>query len=71
MNHWIILIKRLFGHLRQVLTEFVYAVHSLHIRVPTALIFLVMRLLTPFGVTRGWDMPGCQVPADHVPEISE
>lgn len=58
MNHWTTLIKRLLGHLRQVLSEFVYAVLRLHVRWPTAMRFFVMRLLSPFGVGRAWDRPG-------------
>lgn len=51
-------VKRLFGHLYQVVSESAYAVLKSNVRFPVACNFLAMRLLTPFGISRGWDRPG-------------
>ena len=52
-----LLIKRLYGHLYQVLSECAYAVLKLNVGLRVAGKFLLMRLLTPFGIGRKWDKP--------------
>lgn len=49
-------LKRLFGHVWLVSREFVYGVVKLRQPVSEAARFGAMRLLTPFGLFRGWDV---------------
>jgi len=73
MNHQSVnptlLIKRLFGHLYQVVSECVYAVLKLNLGLRVACKFLLMRLLTPFGVGRKWDRPNQPTKSPLVAEL--